>query len=111
VTKTEYKYFSAIRDFIAKNGYTPRFHEVADAIGIRSLETVHAAVHRLEENGFLTLTKNGNINAIRAVPPDCADLVMCNRGHVPIWFRITFCPLCELLNRMRPPAAPDIHKR
>ncbi len=100
----------AIRDFLATEGYAPNYRQIAKLVGVRSLGTVAVRVHQLVDHGYVTLTPFGRINSVRTIPDDCADLVMCNRGHVAIWFRASFCPLCELLQRLHPPAPPGVYK-
>ena len=42
-----------IRDYCGEQGHGPRLQEIADAMGLRALSTVHAHLERLEKKGVL----------------------------------------------------------
>lgn len=42
-----------VADFCARNGYSPTYREIMDALGIRSSATISRYVHRLIEDGKL----------------------------------------------------------
>ena len=42
-----------IRDYCGEHGHGPRLQEIADAMGLRALSTVHAHLERLEKKGVL----------------------------------------------------------
>lgn len=71
-----------IHQFIQRNGYAPTLGEIAEAIGVRSLATVHEHLESMQEKGLLKRGK-GNKRAIeivdtqltgRAITPAPVDL-------------------------------------
>ncbi len=101
-TKTQFKYYSAIREHIAREGYSPTYAEIAKMVGVSSA-SVHDIVYRLIEQGYLALVGIGSGAKIRLLPEKNHELNSCHRQHAQIWFAENFCPLCELLMRLRPP--------
>lgn len=80
-TVTLYKRQREIVDFLAqylqKHGYAPTLREIADAIGVSSLATVHEHISRLIDKGVLTKDKESNSRDIRLVDKSLASV---NRG-------------------------------
>jgi repressor LexA len=99
MTKRQHQYYSVIRDFIAKNKYSPSFEEIARMVGVTSTSTVHRHVHRLAERGYLVLDPLQARGIISIVPEKMQSLSSCDRGHERIWFATSLCPLCTVLQR------------
>lgn len=79
-TVTLYKRQREIVDYLAqylqKHGYAPTLREIADAIGVSSLATVHEHISRLVEKGVLAKDSNDSRD-IRLVDKHLASM---NRG-------------------------------
>jgi len=56
-----------LRDYIATKGYSPSIREISDAVGLRSLSTVHSYLMKLESEGRI---KTGNFKARSIVLTD-----------------------------------------
>ena len=52
------KVMDYIRRFSEENGYTPSVREIGQECGIKSTATVHSAIERLQDRGFLSKTDN-----------------------------------------------------
>lgn len=52
MTQNQAKVLNFVREFIAKNGYSPSFVEIAEGLGLYS-GPVNNAVKKLTENGYL----------------------------------------------------------
>ena len=46
--------YAFITEYVARNGYSPTFREVGDAIGIRSSSTISRYIHRLVDEGRIS---------------------------------------------------------
>jgi len=53
ITKRQRQVYDFIAEFVAKNGYSPSFEEIGEALGLSSLATVHKHVSNLEGKGLL----------------------------------------------------------
>lgn len=80
-TVTLYKRQREIVEFLAqyiqKHGYAPTLREMADAIGVTSLATVHEHISRLIEKGVLTKDPTSSTRDLRLVDRNLASI---NRG-------------------------------
>ena len=47
-----------ITEFIARNGYSPTFREIGDAVGIRSASTISKYIHRLVADGRISIDES-----------------------------------------------------
>lgn len=47
-----------VKDFIESHGHPPAYREIAEAIGVSSLATVHKHVHCLRAQGRITIDDN-----------------------------------------------------
>lgn len=47
-----------ITEYVARNGYSPTFREVGDAIGIRSPSTISRYIHRLVDEGRISIDES-----------------------------------------------------
>lgn len=73
---TLYKKQRQITDFIAqyiqKNGYSPTLREIADAIGVSSLATVHEHLQALDRKGIIR-KRDGKVRGIELVEKTFLD--------------------------------------
>jgi repressor LexA len=53
ITRRQRQVYDFIADFVARQGYSPSFDEIAEGLGLNSLATVHKHVCNLEEKGLL----------------------------------------------------------
>ncbi|OGD63915.1 repressor LexA [Candidatus Beckwithbacteria bacterium RBG_13_42_9] len=67
-----------LAQYLQKHGYAPTLREIADALGLSSLATVHEHISRLIEKGVLTKgPAKGSVRDLRLVDKGLASL---NRG-------------------------------
>ena len=50
--------FAFITEYVVKNGYSPTFREVGEAIGIRSASTISRYIHRLVDEGRISIDQS-----------------------------------------------------
>lgn len=50
--------FAFITEYIAQNGYSPTFREVGEAVGIRSASTISRYIHRLIDEGRVSIDES-----------------------------------------------------
>lgn len=55
LTSSQHKTLSFIRRYIARNGYSPAFSDIAKGLGIKSRGVVHRYVHALADAGYIDL--------------------------------------------------------
>lgn len=55
ITPAQYRALTFIRQYIAANGYSPNYREIADGVGVKSPSEAHRLVHLLAERGSLTV--------------------------------------------------------
>jgi repressor LexA len=60
LTRRQREVLDVIRDFIAKNGYSPSLEEIGAALGLSSVATVHKHVTHLVEKGYARRAWNQN---------------------------------------------------
>jgi len=53
LTRRQKQVLDILTDFINKHGYSPSFEEIAEALGLSSLATVHKHMETLERKGFI----------------------------------------------------------
>ena len=53
LTKKQYELLVFIDDYLKKNGLSPSFDEMKDALGLRSKSGIHRLITGLEERGFI----------------------------------------------------------
>jgi repressor LexA len=58
ITKRQREIYDYLADFVARNGYSPSFEEIGEAMGLSSLATVHKHISNLEEKGLLRRAYN-----------------------------------------------------
>lgn len=72
-----------IRQFIQTNGSAPTLKQIAEALGVSSLATVHEHLTTLEEKGLIK-RKSGKIRTIELIGEGNNDLMAGRRMTVPI---------------------------
>ena len=60
LTRRQREVLDVIREFIAKNGYSPSLEEIGEALGLSSVATVHKHVTHLVEKGYARRAWNQN---------------------------------------------------
>jgi len=68
VTRRQKEILDFLESFVARNGYSPSFEEIARGIGLKSLATVHKHITNLEKKGLLDRVHNRS-RSIDVVPP------------------------------------------
>ena len=68
VTRRQKEVLDFLESFVSRNGYSPSFEEIKDAMELSSLATVHKHVTNLEKKGLLTRNYNCS-RSIDLVPP------------------------------------------
>ncbi len=58
LTRRQRQVYDAVRNFIARKGYSPSLEELGEALGLSSVATVHRHVSRLTEKGLLRKDPN-----------------------------------------------------
>ncbi len=53
LTEAQRKVFNCLSSIIQEKGYTPSFRELAKALGLKSLNTIHFHLKELEEKGYI----------------------------------------------------------
>ncbi len=60
LTRRQREVLDVIRDFIARNGYSPSLEEIGGALGLSSVATVHKHVTHLVQKGYVRRGQNQN---------------------------------------------------
>ena len=68
LTKRQREIYDYLADFVARNGYSPSFEEIGEAMGLNSLATVHKHINNLQEKGLLKRDYNRS-RSIDVLPP------------------------------------------
>lgn len=68
ITKRQKEIYDFLAEFVARNGYSPSFEEIGEAMGLRSLATVHKHINNLQEKGLLNRSYNRS-RSIDVLPP------------------------------------------
>jgi repressor LexA len=58
VTRRQKEILDFLESFVARNGYSPSFEEIARGMGLKSLATVHKHITNLEKKGLLDRVHN-----------------------------------------------------
>lgn len=82
IYKRQRQILQYIQQFMQAHGYAPTLRQIADALGVSSLATVHEHLTALETKGLLK-RKTGKTRAIRLTKPEI-DLTSENTIQVPI---------------------------
>ncbi len=68
VTRRQKEVVDFLESFVARNGYSPSFEEIARGLGLKSLATVHKHITNLEKKGLLDRVHNRS-RSIDLLPP------------------------------------------
>jgi repressor LexA len=68
VTRRQKEILDFLESFVARNGYSPSFEEIARGMGLKSLATVHKHITNLEKKGLLDRVHNRS-RSIDVLPP------------------------------------------
>jgi len=68
VTRRQKEVIDFLGSFVARNGYSPSFEEIARGMGLKSLATVHKHITNLEKKGLLDRVHNRS-RSIDVLPP------------------------------------------
>ena len=68
VTRRQKEVVDFLESFVARNGYSPSFEEIARGMGLKSLATVHKHITNLEKKGLLDRVHNRS-RSIDLLPP------------------------------------------
>ena len=68
VTRRQKEILDFLESFVARNGYSPSFEEIARGMGLKSLATVHKHITNLEKKGLLDRVHNRS-RSIDLLPP------------------------------------------
>ncbi|MFT5503113.1 MAG: repressor LexA [Gammaproteobacteria bacterium] len=82
LTSQEQNTLQFIRNYLAQNGYAPRFKEIGMAIGVNSQGTIHRYVQALESKGYIERNK-GNSRGMNLV-----ELPLVSPPVIPLLGRI-----------------------
>src|SRR5260370_11311715 len=68
VTRRQKEILDFLESFVARNGYSPSFEEIARGMGLKSLATVHKQITNVEQKGMLDRVHNRS-RSIDVLPP------------------------------------------
>ncbi|MGA8729122.1 MAG: transcriptional repressor LexA [Terracidiphilus sp.] len=68
VTRRQKEVLDFLESFVARNGYSPSFEEIARGMALKSLATVHKHITNLEKKGMLDRVHNRS-RSIDVLPP------------------------------------------
>jgi repressor LexA len=68
ITKRQKEVLDFLAEFVARNGYSPSFEEIARGMDLKSLATVHKHISNLEKKGLLDRVHNHS-RSIDVLPP------------------------------------------
>jgi repressor LexA len=68
ITRRQKEILDFLESFVARNGYSPSFEEIARGMGLKSLATVHKHITNLEKKGLLDRVHNRS-RSIDLLPP------------------------------------------
>ncbi len=78
LTSQEQKTLQFIRNYLAQNGYAPKFKEIGNAIGVISHGTIHRYVQSLQDKGYIDRIK-GNSRGMSLI-----DLPLVSPPTIPL---------------------------
>lgn len=61
---TRQRVYEFIKSYIEEHHYPPTFREIGDGVGLRSTNTVHGHVHRLQELGMISMVEYKSRNIV-----------------------------------------------
>ncbi len=93
LTRKQFVVFSAVKNFISRNGYAPSYTELAKWAGLRSVATVSKHVEALVQKGWLVKRFN-EARSLEVVPDGARGWQSCDNNHQLIFFGTRPCPVC-----------------
>ena len=60
------KIYDFVKTYIAENHYSPSMREITDAVGLKSVSTVHGHLDRMREKGYIDFA-NTSARTLRIV--------------------------------------------
>ena len=60
------KIYDFIKSYIAENHYSPTMREITDAVGLKSVSTVHGHLDRMRDKGYINFV-NTSARTLRIV--------------------------------------------
>ena len=86
VTRRQKEVLDFLEGFVARNGYSPSFEEIARGLSLKSLATVHKHITNLERKGLLDRMHNRS-RSIDVLPPGArtrtSDRLRGSRSSLP----------------------------
>ena len=67
--------YAYITEYVVENGYSPTFREVGKAVGLRSSSTVSHYIHRLIDEGRITIDESKPRTLTAAASGDALEIV------------------------------------
>ena len=67
--------YTYITEYVAENGHSPTFREVGKAVGLRSSSTVSRYIHRLVDEGRITIDESKPRTLTAAASGDALETV------------------------------------
>lgn len=67
--------YAYITEYVAENGHSPTFREVGNAVGLRSSSTVSRYIHRLVDEGRITIDESKPRTLTAAASGDALETV------------------------------------
>jgi hypothetical protein len=56
LTPAQSRVYVWVRDFIYKNGYSPSYEEIAEAMGLASKSNVHRYLYEIQQRGWINIS-------------------------------------------------------
>lgn len=66
--------YAFITEYVARNGYSPTFREVGDAVGIRSPATISRYIHMLVDEGRISIDESKPRTMMMYFSLDCIKM-------------------------------------
>jgi len=63
-----------VSQYIQRNGFAPSLREIADAMGLRSLATIHEHLDQLQKRGVISITGRGKKRLIEIIDKHMAEV-------------------------------------
>jgi repressor LexA len=70
LTKRQYEAFRFIKNYSKQTGFSPSYHEIAEALNLHSKSGVHRVIHELAERGLISILP-GHSRSIRLTTIQC----------------------------------------
>jgi repressor LexA len=104
VTRRQKEVLDFLESFVARNGYSPSFEEIARGMSLKSLATVHKHISNLEKKGMLDRVHNRS-RSIDVLPPNARSRTS---DRLPLVGRIAAGMPVEALENMETISLHDV---